>query len=103
MTSKNRESRYKIFIETCIRAVKRVLKPYSNKFSRRTYTQYQLAVSVLLMKYENKPYRDITDLLRELWLYFDFCDDIPHFTTLQKFFNRIPTYVWDFLLEKTYV
>jgi hypothetical protein len=98
----NGESRYKIFIETCLREVKRVLKPYSGKFSKKTYTQHQHAVSILLMKYENKPYRDVTYFLKELWSYFDFHDDIPHFTTLQKFFNRVPTYVWDFLLEKTY-
>ena len=102
MTEKNRESRYKIFVETCLREVKRVLKPYSGKFSKKTYTQHQHAVSILLMKYENKPYRDTADLLKELWTYFQFYDDIPHFTTLQKFFNRVPTYLWDFLLEKTY-
>jgi len=102
MTNRNRGSRYKIFVETCLREVKRVLKPYSDKFSKKTYTQHQLAVSILLMKYENKPYRDIADLLKELWSYFQFCDAIPHFTTLQKFFNRIPTYLWNFLLQKTY-
>lgn len=102
MTLHNSESRYKIFVETCLREVKRVLKPYSGRFSKRTYTQHQHAVSILLMKYEKKTYRDVADLLKELWLYFNFYDDIPHFTTLQKFFDRIPTYLWDFLLEKTY-
>ena len=53
------------------------------------------------MRYENKTYRDVADLLTEVARYFDFTDDIPHFTTLQKFFQRIPSYVWDFLLGKT--
>lgn len=101
MTGKNRESKYKRFIETSLMEVKRVLRPYSDKFSKKTYAQPQLAVSILLMRYENKTYRDIADLLIELAQYFDFLDDIPHFTTLQKFFQRIPSYIWDFLLGKT--
>jgi hypothetical protein len=54
------------------------------------------------MKCERKPYRDVVELLKELWEYFGFDGSIPHFTTLEKFFMRIPTYVWDFLLTKTY-
>ena len=98
----NGESRYKRFIETAFMEVKRVLRPYSDRFSKKTYTQHQHAVSILLMRYENKTYRDVADMLVELARHFDFRDDIPHFTTLQKFFQRIPTYVWDFLLGKTY-
>jgi hypothetical protein len=54
------------------------------------------------MKYENKPYREIAKLSEELWAYFGFEDSISHFTTSEKFFMRIPTYVWDFLIAKTY-
>jgi hypothetical protein len=54
------------------------------------------------MKRERKPYRDVVDLLMELWAYFKFDNSVPHFTTLQKFFDRIPTYIWDFLIAKTY-
>ena len=96
------DSRYKRFIETAFREVSRVLRQYSDRFSKKTYTQHQLAVVVLLMKYENKTYRDITDLLVEFADYFEFKDSTPHFTTLQKFFLRVPTYVWEFLLTKTY-
>lgn len=96
-------SKYKRFMETAFIEVKRVLRQYSGKFSKRTYTQYQHAVAILLMKYEKKTYRDIADLLKELWHYFGFEDSIPHFTTLQKFFDRIPSYIWDFILSKTYV
>ncbi len=96
------DSRYKRFIETAFREVSRVLKQYSDRFSKKTYTQRQLAVAILLMKYEDKTYRDIADLLTEFADYFKFEDSTPHFTTLQKFFLRIPTYVWEFLLTKTY-
>ena len=71
--------------------VKRVFRQYSCKFSKRTYTHHQLAVAILLMKYERKTYRDIADLLKELWKYFGIDGPTPHFTTLEKFFMRIPT------------
>ena len=98
----NRESRYKRFIETAFTEVKRVLRVYSGKFSKRTYTQHQHAAAILLMKYEDKPYRDVVGLLSEFCSYFGFEESIPDYTTLYKFFKRIPTYVWDFLLAKTY-
>lgn len=98
----NWDSRFKRFIDTAFMEVKRVLRPYSDKFSKKTYTQHQHAVAILLMKYEKKTYRDIVDLLKEMWSYFGFEDHIPHFTTLQKFFARVPSYIWDFILSKTY-
>ncbi len=96
------DSRYKRFIETAFREVSRVLRPYSDRFSKKTYTQHQHAVAILLMKYEDKTYRDIADLLTEFADYFEFEGSTPHFTTLQKFFLRVPTYIWEFLLTKTY-
>ncbi len=96
------DSRYKRFIETAFREVSRALRQYYDRFSKKTYTQRQLAVAILLMKYEDKTYRDIADLLAEFAVYFEFEKNIPHFTTLQKFFLRIPTYVWEFLFTKTY-
>lgn len=52
------------------------------------------------MKYENKIYGDIADLLIEFADYFDFEDSTPHFTTLHKFFLRILAHRWEFLLVK---
>jgi Transposase DDE domain len=95
-------SKYKKFVEIAFQEVKRVLRPYSDKFSKKTYTQHQHAVAILLMKYENKPYRDVVELMKELWTHFKFDKSIPHFTTLQKFFARISAYTWEFLLTKTY-
>src|SRR5271154_1302399 len=96
----NWNSKYKKFVEIAFMEVKRVLRPYSDKFSKKTYTQHQHAVAILLMKYEKKTYRDVVDLLKEMWSYFGFEDRIPHFTTLQKFFARVPSYIWDFILSK---
>jgi hypothetical protein len=96
------DSKYKRLIDIFFMEVKRVFRLYFSKFSKRTYTQHQLAVAILLMEYEDKKYMDIADLLTEFVGYFEFEDSTPHFTTLQKFFLRIPTYVWEFLLAKTY-
>jgi hypothetical protein len=85
--------KYKRLIDTFFMEVKRVFRLYSGRFSKRTYTQHQLAVAILLMKYEQKMYRDIADLLKELWLYFGLDGPTPHFATLEKFFMRIPTYI----------
>ena len=102
MTTKTRTPKYKKLIEIFITLAKRVLPKYSGKFSRRRYTQYQHAAAVLLMRYENKPYRDIVDLLPEFSDYFKFRKHVPHYTTLQKFFARTPSMTWDFMLSKTY-
>ena len=77
-------SRYKRFIETAFREVSRVLRPYSDRFSKKTYTQRQLAVAILLMKYEDKTYRDIADLLAEFTDYFEFEDSTPPLHYLAK-------------------
>ena len=103
MTVNSRETRYKRFIDLCMIPTKRVLRPYSNKYSKKDFTQHQLAVSVCLMGYEDKVYRDIADLLAELGGYLGFEEGkIPHFTTLQKFLKRIPLWVLDLILRRTY-
>ena len=76
---------------------------YSGKFSKKTYTQYQHAAAICLMKYERKHYREIVDLLIEFSGYFGFREGVPHYTILQKFFSRIPERIWGFILEKTYL
>jgi hypothetical protein len=103
MNDYNREPRYKRFIDLCFIPVKRVLTTYSSKFSKKDYTQHQLAVCVCLMGYEDKVYRDITGLLLVLRDYLGFTEDkIPHFTALQKFLKRIPLWKLDLILRRTY-
>lgn len=99
---KNVESKYKRFINLCMIPVKRLLRPYSSKFSKKDYTQHQLAVSVCLMAYEDKVYRDAADFLIEVKDYLGFEDKVPHFTALQKFLKRTSLRLLDFILQKTY-
>jgi Transposase DDE domain len=82
---------------------KRVLPTYSSKFSKKDYTQHQLAVSVCLKAYEDKVYRDAADFLSEIGQYLGFeLGKTPNFSTLQKFVKRIPLRILDFILRKTY-
>lgn len=99
---KNAESKYKRFIDLCMIPVKRLLKPYSGRFSKKDYTQHQLAVSVCLMAYEDKTYRDTSDFLVEIKDYLGFRGKVPHFSALQKFLRRISLRLLDFILQKTY-
>ncbi len=99
---KDRESRYKRFVQLCFIPVKRLLAEYSNKFSKKDFTQHQLAVAVCLMAYEDKVYRDVPDLLSLLKEDFGFRNKVPHFTALQKFLRRISLRLLDFILQKTY-
>ena len=73
---------------------------YSCACSKRTYTQHQLLVLVVLRQLLARSYRDLVDLvelmtplLRRLRL-----DRMPHFTTLHKFSLRLETHVLDGLL-----
>ena len=93
---------YQKFIDVCLKVAKRYLRPYSSKFSKKTYTQQQLTAAVCLMKRERKTYRDIVGLLPEFGQYFAFEKSIPHHTTLQKFLKRIPLGIWDLILSETY-
>jgi hypothetical protein len=51
-------------IVTCFKLCKqREIAKYSSKFSKKTYTQYQLITIGVLKIYLNQDYRGITDLL----------------------------------------
>ena len=73
-------------------AVRRTAWPkYSNKMSNHLFTQHQLLALLVLRQRLSKSYREFLCWLRvmdgvvkELGL-----DDLPHFTTLQKFARRI--------------
>ncbi len=96
--NKNGSPYYKRFASIVLGIARRALSPFSNKFSKKTYTQPQLAACICLMKHERKPYRDVVDELEELRGLFGL-DKAPHYTTLQKFFRRIPMRVWDAMLS----
>ncbi|OPY36402.1 MAG: Transposase DDE domain protein [Methanoregula sp. PtaU1.Bin051] len=75
---------------------------YSSKFSRKTYTQHQLLILLLLKEYLAEDYRDtveltgIMDSLREKI----HLDEVPHFTTIQKFCHRIRSFTFTRLLNR---
>lgn len=79
------------------------ITPYSCKYSKKIYTQYQLLVLILFKDYRNQHYRDFIDdiedmesIQEELGL-----SVVPHFTTLQKFFCRIKTLYLRYAFRKT--
>jgi len=79
------------------------ITPYSCKYSKKNYTQYQLLVLILFKDYRNQHYRefiedieDMESIQKELEL-----SAIPHFTTLQKFFCRIKTLYLRYAFRKT--
>ena len=92
------------FIRAAISTVKSTrITPYSCKYSKKVYTQYQLLVLILFKDYRNQHYRDFIEdiedmesIQQELELLV-----VPHFTTLQKFFSRIKTLYLRFAFRKT--
>jgi hypothetical protein len=69
---------------------------YSSKYSKKTYTQHQLLVLLLLKEYMSEDYRDnvelteVMDSAREKIQ----LKEVPHFTTIQKFCHRIKSIVF---------
>ncbi len=85
-------NRYIRFVELSSGLIKDSRIPlFSSKFSKRTYTQHQLLTLLLLKEYLAEDYRDtvelteIMDSLREKI----HLDEVPHFTTIHKFCQRI--------------
>ena len=81
------------FIKNTFKYSKIVLNKYSSNFSKHDFTQPALFTLLAMKIYTKSTYREITDLL-------DLSDKIqkylhlkkvPHYTTLQKFFQRLPT------------
>ncbi len=75
---------------------------YSCKYSKKTYNQHQLLLLILLKEYIGEDNRDTVELL-------DLMDEIkgqiqlnevPHFTTLQKFSQRINSITFKRLLNR---
>jgi len=97
-------NKYINFIDISLKTVQSSrLNLYSCKYSKRTYTQHQLLVLVLLKEYISTDYRDFVELIdlmsnikEKLNL-----DKIPHYTTLQKFVSRVPSLLFNIILSKT--
>ena len=96
-------NKYIRFVDIASHVIKESRIPlYSCKFSKRTYTQHQLLILLLLKEYLSEDYRDtvelieIMDPLREKL----HIDEVPHFTTIQKFCQRIRSSILTRLLNR---
>ena len=87
----NRENKYIILCRLCLQNCKAArIRNYSCRKSKHTYTQHQLIAMYALMKYTKSHYRDIVELLEvmpEIKQVLGF-DELPHFTTTQKFIQK---------------
>jgi len=81
---------YKLIKQAVITS-KRLLPPYSSKFSKRKYKQYQLFVILLYKVWVNVSYRDVIEVISSNPVFVSLLSlsDIPHFTTIQKFCKRV--------------
>ena len=96
-------NKYIRFVEIATQAIKASrIALYSNKFSKKTYNQHQLLFLLLLKEYTGEDYRDIVelvDLMEEMKTKIEL-DEVPHFTTLQKFSQRINSFIFNRLLNR---
>jgi hypothetical protein len=103
-TNKRSASRNIRFIQAAFSIVKSTrITPYSCKYSKKIYTQYQHLVLILFKDYRNQHYRDfIEDIgdMEQIQLLLDL-STIPHFTTLQKFLRRIKSLYLRYTFGKT--
>jgi len=92
------------FIRAAISIVKAIrITPYSSKYSKKIYTQYQLLILILFKDYLNQYYRDFIEDVEDMESIQEELDlsVVPHFTTLQKFFCRIKTLYLRYAFRKT--
>jgi len=84
----NNPSKLIKFAETCSGVVRKKIRKYSSKFSRKDFTQWQLLTLLCVMKRYRLKYREIIEILH-LMPEFLGLDKVPHWTTLNKFFLRL--------------
>lgn len=98
----NRNSKLKNFVKTAYNKVRSSKLPkFSHKNSPKKFTQHQHSVLCMLKKRLRMPYRDLIDVLEEMP---EICrilelKQIPHYTTIQKFFQRIDEKEFLLLIE----
>jgi len=84
------------FTEACMALATRQVPPYSSKFSKRTFTQPQLMTLYCLKIKLGVTYRELVDWLGEMPRIREALGlkQLPHFTTVQKAFQRLSTAIW---------
>jgi hypothetical protein len=75
---------------------------YSSRFSKKTYTQHQLLTLLLLKEYLSEDYRDTAELTEVMGTLREniHLHEVPHFTTLHKFCQRIRSSTFIRLLNR---
>ena len=91
-------------LETTLTVIRNAHIPlYSCKFSRKTYTQPQLMSLIIFREIIGEDYRDtvqlvdLMDRIKEILQ----LDHVPHYTTLHKFSQRVPSIIFTRILKKT--
>jgi iron only hydrogenase large subunit-like protein len=80
---------------------RRAVPPFRSKYSKHTFTQHQHIVLNLLKIKFALTYRELVELLEEMSRVKRVLKlkRVPHFTTVHKAFNRLPTFEWRNLLR----
>ena len=96
-----RESRLLRFTRLYLDLARRWVPDYRSRFSKHTFTQPQHIVLNSLRIRLGLPYREFVDMLEEMPRIREVLGlkEIPHYTTLQKAFNRLSLVVWRILLR----
>ena len=96
-------NKYIRFVDVATQVIRESRIPlYSCKFSKKTYNQHQLLLLILFKEYIGEDYRDtveLLDLMEELKVRVQL-KEVPHFTTLQKFSQRISSTIFNRLLNR---
>jgi hypothetical protein len=99
-----RNNIYLKFIDETLKVIRGTRLPlYSSKYSKHTYDQHQLMVMILFKEYMAADYRSFIQRMELMYPILDKLEleNIPHFTTLQKFVSRISTYKFNRILNQT--
>ena len=94
----NNSSKLIKFAETCSGVVRKKVRRYSCKFSRKDYTQWQLLTLLCVMKRYRLKYRELWEILHIMPNFLGLCK-VPHWTTLNKFFLRLKNNMLTILVE----
>ena len=103
LTKEKLTNRFIKFLRISYGICKDSIKRYSSRYSRHDFTQIQLLSLLMLKDRVKMRYRDFADFL-------SICPDlmkilrlskVPHYTTLQKFFRRISSTLFDIILSRT--
>jgi len=96
-------NRYFRFVELSSGLIRDARIPlFSSKFSKRTFTQHQLLTLLLLKEYLSEDYRDTVELIEIIESLREkiHLNDVPHFTTIHKFCQRIRTSTFTRILNR---